>query len=87
MEYQNKRREEPPVYTVDQPTTLLPFLLSSVKGKSRNNIKSLLSRRLVAVDGAPASRFDTPLAPGQRVSLLPASAPRADALPDRKSVV
>ncbi len=82
MEHQNRRREgEAPVYTVNEPTTLLPFLLSSVKGKSRNNVKSLLSRRLVAVDGVPASRFDTPLSPGQQVAILPSSAPRADALP------
>lgn len=82
MDYPNRRREaEAPVYTVTQPDTLLPFLLSHVKGKSRNNVKSLLSRRLVAVDGVPLSRFDTPLLPGQRVAILPASAPRADALP------
>lgn len=54
MEHKS-RRPEAPTYTVDQPTTLLPFLLSSVKGKSRNNVKSLLSRRLVAVDGVPVS--------------------------------
>ena len=81
MEYNSKRRGEAPVYSVAEPTTLLPFLLSNVKGKSRNNVKSLLSRRLVAVDGVPVSRFDAPLAPGQQVSILPASAPRADALP------
>ena len=67
-------------YLVDEPTTLLPFLLAHVKG-SRNNVKSLLSRRLVAVDGVPVSQFDTPLAPGQRVTILPVSAPKADALP------
>lgn len=82
MEHNNKRRAvKAPVYTVTEPTTLLPFLLSQVKGKSRNSVKSLLSRRLVAVDGVPLSQFDTPLAPGQQVSILPVSAPRADALP------
>ena len=68
-------------YPVTGPATLLPFLLEHMKGKSRNNVKSLLSRRLVAVDGVPVSQFDTPLTPGQRVTILPASAPRADALP------
>ena len=68
-------------YSVTEPATLLPFLLEQVKGKSRNNVKSLLSRRLVAVDGVPVSRFDTPLAPGQQVTILPVSAPRADTLP------
>ena len=61
MDYANRRREaQAPVYTVTQPDTLLPFLLARVKGKSRNNVKSLLSRRLVAVDGVPLSRFDAP---------------------------
>ena len=82
MDYANRRREaQAPDYTVTQPDTLLPFLLARVKGKSRNNVKSLLSRRLVAVDGVPLSRFDAPLLPGQQVSILPASAPKADALP------
>ena len=82
MDYANRRREaQAPVYTVTQPDTLLPFLLARVKGKSRNNVKSLLSRRLVAGDGGPLSRFDAPLLPGQQVSILPASAPKADALP------
>ena len=49
MDYANRRREaQAPVYTVTQPDTLLPFLLARVKGKSRNNVKSLLSRRLLA---------------------------------------
>ena len=69
------------VYPVTEPATLLPFLLKHVKGKSRNNVKSLLSRRLVAVDGVPVSQFDTPLIPGQQVTILPVSAPKADALP------
>ena len=68
-------------YSVTEPSTLLPFLLEHVKGKSRNNVKSLLSRRLVAVDGVPVSQFDTPLTPGQRVTILPVSAPKADPLP------
>ena len=81
MDHQNKRQGKAPVYTVAEPTTLLPFLLSSVKGKSRNNVKSLLSRRLVAVDGVPVSQFDTPLVPGQMVAILPGSAPKAGPLP------
>ncbi|MBD5084500.1 MAG: RluA family pseudouridine synthase [Clostridiales bacterium] len=82
MEHNYKRRAaEASVYTVSEPTTLLPFLLASIKGKSRNNVKSLLSRRLIAVDGVPVSQFDTPLAPGQQITVLSSSAPRADALP------
>ena len=61
--YRDKSRE--PSYTVAEPTTLLPFLLATLKGKSRNNVKSLLSRKLVTVDGKPTSQFDTPLAPAR----------------------
>ena len=68
-------------YAVEETDTLLPFLLTHVKGKSRNNLKSLLARRLVAVDGKPEHRFDHPLAPGQSVTLLSVSAPERDTLP------
>ncbi len=81
MDYQHGRRDDLFVYTVEESTTLLSFLLASLKGKSRNNVKSLLSRRLVAVDGIPLSQFDTPLSPGQKVTILSSSAPRAEALP------
>jgi len=77
--YRDKSRETS--YTVAEQTTLLPFLLASIKGKSRNNVKSLLSRKLVTVDGRPTSQFDTPLAPGQVVTILSVPAPRQDALP------
>lgn len=77
--YRDKSRETS--YPVTQPDTLLPFLLASVKGKSRNNIKSLLSRKLVTVDGKPESRFDTPLVPGQTVGILSVPAPKSSVLP------
>ncbi len=74
-------RHDETSYPVTENTTLLPFLLEHVKGKSRNNVKSLLSRRLVAIDGKPVSQFDTPLSPGQTVTILAFSAPRTDVLP------
>ena len=77
--FRDKTRET--TYTVAAGTTLLPFLLETLKGKSRNNVKSLLSRKLVTVDGRPTSQFDTPLAPGQQVTILSVPAPRQDALP------
>lgn len=83
MEQKNNIRDKSreTSYTVTEPTTLLPFLLSAVKGKSRNNVKSLLSRKLVTVDGHPTSQFNTPLAPGQVVTILSVPAPRQDVLP------
>ena len=77
--FRDKSREI--TYKVTEAATLLPFLLETIKGKSRNNVKSLLSRKLVTVDGKPTSQFDTPLAPGQEVTILSVPAPRQDALP------
>lgn len=56
---------------MDRADTLLPFLLSHQKGKSRNNIKALLTRGQVLVDGQAVTRHDHPLVPGQTVSLRP----------------
>ena len=77
----HRDRSREPSYPVTEDTTLLPFLLDALKGKSRNNVKSLLSRKLVTVDGHPVSRFDTPLVPGQTVSILSVPAPKSDTLP------
>lgn len=68
-------------YPVTQETTLLPFLRKTLTDKSRNNVKSLLTRKLVAVDGRPVSQYDLPLRPGQTVTLLPVSAPGLTSLP------
>lgn len=51
--------------------TLLSFLLSHVKGQSRNNVKSLLSRQQVTVDRKIVTQFDFNLKSGQTVSILP----------------
>ena len=79
--FQRRDRDRESSYTVSEATTLLPFLLVHIKGKSRNNVKSLLSRKLVTVDGRPTSQFDTPLAPGQVVTILSVPAPKSGALP------
>lgn len=62
---------KPLVFPVEQPDTLLPFLLSHVKGRSRNQVKSVLARGQVTVDGRAATQFDRPLAPGQTVAVAP----------------
>ena len=55
------------IWTAEQDDTLLPFLLSHVTGKSRNNIKSMLARGQVVVDGRTVTRFDTPVPVGSKV--------------------
>lgn len=57
--------------TAEEETTLLPFLLDQVRGKSRNAVKNLLTHRQVLVDGKVTTRHDAPLKPGSVVTLLP----------------
>ena len=64
-------------YIVEEESSLLEFLLAHVKGKSRNSVKSLLTRRQVAVDGQAVTRYDHPLEPGQVVAVAPPVPPGA----------
>lgn len=54
-------------FEVKQESELLEFLLLTLKDQSRNSVKSLLSNRQVAVDGAPISQFNFKLYPGDIV--------------------
>lgn len=60
-----------PKYKVNKNIGLLEFLLETLYGKSRNNIKSLLSHHQVLVDGVPISQFDFLLAKGDEISISP----------------
>ena len=77
------RRREPQrrELAVEEQGQALEFLLANVKGKSRNAVKSLLTNRQVLVDGQVVTRHDTPLAPGQVVTILPPGAPAPADLP------
>ncbi|MBM6869722.1 RluA family pseudouridine synthase [Pseudoflavonifractor phocaeensis] len=66
-------------WTVEETDTLLSFLLSHVTGKSRNNIKSILARGQVRVEGKVVRQFDSPLAAGMVVeAVLWAEPPRPE---------
>lgn len=56
-------------YNIEEETTLLPFLLKSIK-KSRNSVKSILTRGQVRVDGQTITQHNHPLKPGQVVEIL-----------------
>lgn len=75
---QQKRR--PPLrWTVEETDTLLPFLLAHVTGKSRNNIKSILARGQVRVNGKVVRQFDSALTSGMVVeAVLWAEPPRTE---------
>ena len=57
-------------YTIQTENTLLPFLLETVKGISRNSVKNLLTRRQVMVNGQSVTRHDHALKPGDTVEIL-----------------
>ena len=60
-------------YKVSENARLIDFLIQTFPGKSRNNIKSLLSKKLVLVDGAPVSQFDFEVVKGDIIQISPVS--------------
>lgn len=62
-----------PEYKVSTNQRLIDFLIDTFPSKSRNNIKSLLSHKLVLVDGAPVSQFDFEVVKGDIVQISPVS--------------
>ena len=56
---------------ITEPSILMPFLLASLKGKSRDNIKSLLRNRQVLVNGEPVTQFNHQLNAGDRIVISP----------------
>ncbi|WP_020617671.1 RluA family pseudouridine synthase [Paenibacillus daejeonensis] len=56
-------------FDVREPMELLPFLIERYARLSRNSVKSLLTRKQVAVDGRIVSIHNHPLEPGQVVTV------------------
>ncbi len=50
-------------YIVNEPNTILKYLLSNVKNKSKNNIKSLLTNECVFVNDKLVTKYDYSLNP------------------------
>lgn len=63
--FQNKIIE----LAVDKDQTLLPFLLEKLSNRSRNSIKSILTRGQASVGGHIQTRHDFPLRPGDKVQI------------------
>jgi 23S rRNA pseudouridine1911/1915/1917 synthase len=64
-------------FEVKEPEELMKFLIASLPHKNRNNIKTLLKKKQVRVDGKSITQFNHLLKPGQKVSLDTAPAPIA----------
>jgi 23S rRNA pseudouridine1911/1915/1917 synthase len=70
---QENVKKKAPVYVkqfiVRSPIPLLEFLLLNIKDQSRNNIKQLLSKKKVLVDGVVTTQFDYILQQKQKVQI------------------
>ena len=67
FEHHSKDYKDIREYPVTKPCELLEFLLETLKGQSRNSIKSILTNHRVSVDGAPISQYNFKLAKGDVV--------------------
>lgn len=63
------RSPQETTWVVEQPEELLPNLLANIKHKSRNNIKSILTRGQVSVNGQVKTRHDEQLQRGATVKV------------------
>lgn len=61
--------EKNQTFTVQQPETLLNFLFSQLKGKSKTTVKSYLSHRQISVNNCITTQFDQRLGVGDTVML------------------
>lgn len=70
--YKNSRKQSSKtrVFNVKEKGELLAFLLT-IPGYSRNNIKSLLTRKQVLVNDVPISQFDFALYKGDEIKITP----------------
>jgi 23S rRNA pseudouridine1911/1915/1917 synthase len=57
------------IIKVDQNDTLLNFLLSTIKNKSKNNIKSLLKNGNILVNDKIITKYDYPLKVGSEIKI------------------
>lgn len=62
-------------FNVTETVELMKFLIAQMPHKNRNNIKTILKKKQVLVDGRSVTQFNHPLKPGQKVELSTAPAP------------
>ncbi len=62
-------------FKVTEACGLLDFLLRSLPNRSRNHVKSLLTHRLVSVDGVVTTQYDTALREGQTIRINRSAVP------------
>lgn len=63
------KSSKPLAFKVSENTDLMKFLIENLPHKSRTHIKSLLTHKLVYVDGKPVSQYNAALTIGQEVTI------------------
>ncbi|MBY7142699.1 RluA family pseudouridine synthase [Virgibacillus sp. NKC19-3] len=66
----NRKEGDSFVYTVKEQTELLPFLREVMSNRSRNSVKSILTRGQVTVDDHIETKHNYALYPGQTITIL-----------------
>ncbi|MDH6374225.1 23S rRNA pseudouridine1911/1915/1917 synthase [Paenibacillus sp. PastF-3] len=69
LNHKAKAPAAPKSFTVNEPSELLPFLLTHITGRGRNAIKSILSRGQVSVNGKVVTQHNFQLHSGQTVTI------------------
>lgn len=72
-------------YPVKKETELLEFLYFVLKDQSRNNVKNILSKRYVAVNGCPITQFNYRLVNGDIVQISKQQLEKVDIKKDKKN--
>ncbi len=67
FEHRSKDYKDLREYPVNKNCELLEFLFETLKGQSRNSVKSILTNHRVSVDGAPISQYNFKLTKGDVV--------------------
>ncbi|KOH43215.1 RluA family pseudouridine synthase [Sunxiuqinia dokdonensis] len=76
-EFARSKKPQTVTFVVKEQEELMKFLIAQLPHKNRNNIKTLLKKRQVLVDGKAISQFNYLLKPGQKIVLDQAPAPQA----------
>jgi len=63
------RKEKATFFEVTEVIALMPFLIGQMPHKNRHNIKTMMGKKQVLVDGKVVTQFNYPLNPGQKVEL------------------
>ena len=67
---QRHPEKRPVTFKVTREDELMTFLIASLPGKNRNNIKTLLKRRQIIVNGKAITQFNHRLYPGNEVEIF-----------------